>query len=304
MPKAMSRKNRKQKPKKLVTKTHSANDQSGSILSAWQLFRYAGSVLWDNKKLFAGIIGVIGIVQLFVVQGIVQTDFVAVDKEMRDLVGSTALGIGSGVASYAYLLGASGQNSSTGLLQSLFIVLAILAVLWVQRELAAGKQPSIRDAFYKSTAQLVPFLLVSLWFAVQLLPALLGAWLYSVVVTNNITVHTYEQLIWLVIFILLAVISTRLIAGTIFALCIATLSDMTPIAAIRSARNLVRGRRLQVVKKLLFMVVGVFIVMTLVIVPAIIVVPVIVPILFYLTSLLAVVFITLYVFALYRELLK
>lgn len=304
MPKSASRKTRKQKPKKIVKKVLPANDQSEPILSAWQLLKCTTKLLWNNKKLFASIIGIIGVVQLLVVQGIVRTDFVAVDQEIRTLVGSSMLGLGSGLTSYAYLLGSSGQGSGTGLLQSLFVVLTILAVIWALRELTAGNKPRIRDAFYKSPTPLVPFILISLWMAVQMLPALLGAWLYSVVTANNIAVHWYEQILWPVVFIGLTFVSLRFITSTLFALIISTLHDMTPVAAIRSARNLVQGRRLLIIKKLLFLSVTVLVLATSILVPAIIIAPVIVPLLFYCTGLLLLCVAVSYVYVLYKELLK
>ena len=303
MPKKQAKKKKTTTKKKPAASTPVANlPKTAQMMSAPALFKYSCKLLLDNKKLFSGLLAIIGIVQLFVVQGIVRTDFVAIHKDVQDLFGGR--GIDSSLISYGYLLGSAGQPTGAGLLQSLLSVVAILALLWTCREVVAGNKPRIRDTFYKSMYPLVPFVLVMGWIGLQLLPAVIGAWLYSVVSVNGLAVHLYERLLWLTVCIALGLLSLRWILGSIFALIIVTLPDMAPMAAIRSARNLVYQRRLKVLGRIVFMAVMVLFMVSLIMIPAIAFAPVVVPLLFYVVGLIALAIVVTYSYNLYIELLK
>lgn len=302
MPKQQAKKKKTTKKKAVVSAPAVNSPTNERMASASGLLKQSHRLLWGNKKLFGGLLACIGTVQLFVVQGIVRTDFVTINKDIQDLFGGR--GIDSSFISYGYLLGSAGQSTGAGLLQSLFSILAVLALLWTCRELAAGNTPRIRDTFYKSTSPLIPFVLVTAWVGLQLLPAVMGVWLYGVVSTNGIAVHVYEQVLWLVVCIALGLVSLRWVLGSVFALVIVTLPDMAPMAAIRSARNLVYKRRLKILWRIVCMMITVLLMVTIITVPAIAFVPAIVPLLFYAVGLIALAIAVTYVYGLYRELLK
>lgn len=295
-------KTRAKKKKSKVPPSSAAEKRVIPLSSARQLLQRSHATLWTHKKVFLAILAIIGVAQAFIVQGIVRTDFASVHNEVQSVFGTRS--VSGGFVSYIYLLGSSDQASGAGLAQFCFTVLAVLAIVWALREVASGKVPRVRDAFYKSTTPLIPFVLVSLWGGLQLLPGLTGLWLYSMVVANGIAVHIYEQLLWLAACIALSLISIRWIIGTTFALMIVTLPDIAPLAAIRSARTLVSGRRVKIVGRFLFLSVVLAGAVSILMVPAIIVVPVVVPVLFYCVSLLALVYVVTYTYELYKELLR
>ena len=310
MPKAARRvtavKQPKPQSKTTIPSTTSVAERSKTLPSGYQLLRSSVSLLWQHKKLFGGILFAIGCIQLVAIQGVLNTDFASVRTNAADIFGHQWLGLTTGTVSYVYLLGSSGQPSSTeaGLYQSSLLIIAILAIVWALRELTAGNQPRIRDTFYKGMTPFVPFTLITLVLGLQLLPAVLGAWVYSIVTTNGIAVHTYEYVGWFLIFILLVALSARFITGSLFALVIATLPNATPIASLRSAQTLVHKRRLVVFRKLLFLDVALLVCMTIVVLPAILLLPAIVPVLFYVMSLLMFALAIVYVYVTYQELVR
>ena len=86
---------------------------------------------------------------------------------------------------------------------------------------------------------LIPFILVLLVCCLQLLPLIIGSSLYSLVVSNGIAVQPIEKFVWALLFASLALLSLYMITSSLFALYISTLPDMTPMKALRSARELV-----------------------------------------------------------------
>jgi hypothetical protein len=85
---------------------------------------------------------------------------------------------------------------------------------------------------------------------------------------------------------------------------IVTLPDMQPRLALRSAKDLVRFRRWPVIRKVMFLPIFIVAVMGVIIVPLILFAQAIVPAVFYLLSMLAILFAHAYLYSLYRELLE
>ena len=78
---------------------------------------------------------------------------------------------------------------------------------------------------------------------------------------------------------------------------------MTPFKALRSARQLVRGRRLAVLRKLLFLPLALFVIAIIIMVPVILVVAPVAQWLFFFLTMCALVVVHTYMYTVYRELL-
>jgi hypothetical protein len=178
-----------------------------------------------------------------------------------------------------------------------------LAVIWALRQTLLGKKNRVRDAYYRGMYPLVPFLLVLLVIALQLLPLLIGSTIYSIVLSNGIAVHAWEKIAWSGLFAGLTVITLYLISSSIFALYAVTIPDTTPMNALRSARQLVQGRRWVVIRKLLALPVLLLIAAAIIMLPIILVVTPLAPWIFFLLTMLSLTVMHTYLYLLYRELL-
>jgi heme A synthase len=78
---------------------------------------------------------------------------------------------------------------------------------------------------------------------------------------------------------------------------------MTPMKALRSARDLVRGRRLSLFRKLLFLVAVLGLLTVIIVLPVIMTVTSAAPFVLYVVTLLVLPAVHLYLYTLYRELL-
>jgi hypothetical protein len=269
--------------------------------SAWSLLKTSSKFFWTHKKILGGILLIYGLMQFILVQGVLTSDFSELKKTVDDAVG----GIGGGLALFSYMLGSIGQASSAGasVYQTTLFIIGSLALIWALRQLMAGKFLRIRDAYYKGMYPLVPFILVLFVIALQTIPALLGAWLYSVITANGIAVSVVEQIFWLCIFGIFVLLSTYMICSSLMAMYMVTLPDMTPMKALRGARDLVRYRRWTIMRKILFLLFVLFVGGALLMVPVIMVIPVLAPIIFYLGTLIALGLGHTYIYTIYRELL-
>lgn len=272
-----------------------------------QLTKLAALTLWGHKKLFISITVIYGLLNIVLVQGLASgTDVGSLKTQLAQVFSGHFGSIASSLTIFVVLLGSAskGSSNSAGAYQSILLLMVSLAMIWALRQVLSGKHPRIRDAYYKGMTPLVPFGLVLLVIGLQLLPLLIGASLYATVTNNGIAVHIIEKLVWLLLFGTLAGWSLYMISASIFALYIVTLPDMTPLKALRSARELVRHRRWTVLRKMLFLPLVLLLVTVVIMVPIIILITPIVQGVFFVLTIFALLAAHSYSYTLYRELLN
>ena len=273
--------------------------------SAFRLLWRAMGTLKRHWKLFLGITLVYGILNIALVRGLASSNLSSLKSVFDQIFHGSTSKVSTGFTLFVYLLSSSGNttNPTAGVYQAILLLMVSLAVIWSLRQIYAKVTVRIRDCFYHGMYPLIPFVLLVLVIGLQLLPLVLGASVYSLVINNSIAVSGLEKFIWLVIFLLLAMISLYMISSSIFALYIVTLPDMTPMKALRSARQLVRYRRSVVLRKILFLPVALMILAAFILVPLIIFVTPSAEWVYFALSLFGVAIIHSYLYGLYRELL-
>jgi hypothetical protein len=272
-----------------------------SVVGAPRLFVRSCRFLSDNWKLFSVIMVIYAAVYIIMVGGLSSSNLNATKSTLlSDHTGNLAM---SSTLFASLLSSGNNGNTAAGAYQTILIIVISLVLIWALRQLYAGHAIRARDAFYKGTYPLVPFILVLLIIALQLLPLVFGGALYNAVIINGIVSGAFPTMVVIAIAIALATLSFYWICSSLIALYIVTLPDMTPLEAIRSARDLVRFRRWVVLRKLLFLP------LTLLIFGAIILMPIaryattLSVFVFFLLAIIAIAVIHSYMYALYRELL-
>jgi hypothetical protein len=262
--------------------------------------------LWRHRLLFGGISLIYGLLNLLLVRGLASTSDVGSFKDLVSSVFHGALGqVETAVTSFLYLVSTSGGGGTptSGTYQTVLLVVVSLAFIWALRQTAAGNRPRIRDSFYLGMYPLVPFLLVLLTIGVQLIPLAIGSFLYSTLVTNGIVIDGGEKLLAGVLCAIPVLWSLRMITASAFALYIVTLPEMTPMKALRSARELVYKRRLLLWRKFILLPVVLLVVAIIIEIPLIVWLTPLAEWAFFVYSMLALAFVHGYMYNLYREML-
>lgn len=275
--------------------------------SVYRIFKTAAITVWQHKGLFAGIIIVYGLLNLILVQGIATSNDASELKQTLDQVFTGNFGsVASGISVFAVLVGSAGNatNQTAGAYQLFLGLISSLAIIWALRQVLADKLIRVRDAYYRGMYPLVTFILVLLVVGLQLIPLLIGSSLYSLVITNGIAVYFVEKLIWALIYALLAMLTLYMLSSSLFALYIVTLPDMTPMKALRSARELVRHRRWTVLRKIIFMPIILLIIAAIIMVPIIVWATPLAQWTFFILTMTSLLAIHAYMYTLYRELLN
>ena len=277
--------------------------------NVWQLTRLAAQTLWRHKKIFFGLALVYGLLNLLLAQGLSSSTNI---NDLKQTLNHTFSGTGhigsliSGLGVFVVLVGSSGGGSSqtAGSYQLFLGILTSLAIIWTLRQVLADKTVRIRDAYYRGTYPLIPFILVLLVIGIQLLPLLIGSTVYATVIAGGIAAHTVEKIGFAALFIVLALWSLYMIASSLIALYIVTLPDMTPFKALRSAKQLVAGRRWTVLRKILSLPVILLIAAAIVMIPVIVWITPLAQWVFFVLSMIGLVAVHAYMYTLYRELLN
>jgi len=106
-----------------------------------------------------------------------------------------------------------------------------------------------------------------------------------------------------VLFALLALLSLYMVSSSVFALYIVTLPDMTPMRALRSARDLVANRRWSVVRKIIIIPIIFLVLAAVIMIPVILFLTPIAPWMMFALFMIAIAIFHSYMYALYRALL-
>lgn len=279
---------------------------TNSLPKARKLLRAALGHVGANKRLFLGIIAVQIVFTLIFVTGF--SIFEGRLQETRDITEEvfgeqSALVIGTTLLGTLVTSGTGETGEASSLYGLLLLLVSGLAIIWSLRQTHAHEKPKLKDAYYSGMYPIIPFLLVLLVILLQLIPLIIGNTIYGLVVSSGIAVTGLEQFIWLLVFIGLGLLSLYMITSSIFALYIVTLPNVTPMQALRSARQLVLHRRMLVVRKILFLPVVLFIAAVAIMLPLIIyVTPVAEPVFFVLGN-IGILLAHAYMYELYRKLL-
>jgi hypothetical protein len=280
--------------------------RADKLPSAFRLMVQAVGILCRNWKVLLGITLLYGVLNVLLVQGFNAAANLSETKSAIDtLFQGSVSELATSTALFLHLLGGSGNTVSptAGVYQFALGLVMSLGLIWALRQVYAGHIIRIRDAFYRGMAPLVPFVLVLLVIVLQLIPVIIGMALYSLVVANGLAVTGVEYVLWAVLFFVLALVSLYMLASSLFALYVVTLPDMTPLAALRSARQLVAYRRWAVMRKVLFLPLTLLVVSATLIIPLILFATPVAAWAFFVATMLALPVAHSYMYALYRSML-
>jgi hypothetical protein len=261
-------------------------------------------LLFSDWKLFGGIIVIYLLLELMLVQGLSLITSGGTLSNTKSLIQGASNLASTSASLFLLLVGNGTGNSSSSAYQFILLLLVSLVLIWALRQKYLGAHVRIRDAFYQGVEPLVRFFLVLLTIGIELVPGVIGIILYTAVANNGIAATFVERMLWVLLVGMLVLWSCYYVTATIFALYIITLNGMTPVRALRMASRLVKGRRIIVMTKVLFVPIAIFFIMGILIVPFLLFAVKIAPGAFFVVTALMVALLHAYLYSLYRELLN
>lgn len=290
-----------------LQKLQSDKIHNAKLKSVWGIIKSSVQLIARDKRLFGGIIAIYGFLNILLIQGLVSGNNLSNFKDsLNSAFSGNISGVGSGAGNFALLLGNTSNNSSqnAGAYQTMLSIIVTLAIIWALRQVSLGKKPLIRDSYYKGMAPAIPFILVLCVVALQLIPFVIGSTIYGLVVNNGIAIHNIEKLLWLAVFIGSALLSLYMITSSLIALYIVTLPDMTPLKALRSAKELVNGRRWTVMRKIVLLPIILLCAEAIIMIPIVLISTTLAALGFFVLIVLSLLAANAYMFTLYKDLLN
>jgi hypothetical protein len=275
----------KQKAKKEV---HNRTPLPGSFKLTWESFMFIKK-FW---KPLGGIVLVYTLLNLIFGSGLIGNASSAITNSSK---------FKDALTSYGALV-AGGNSGQTATMQTILLIVESLVIIWALRHLFSGENIKVKNAYYHSMAPLIPFLLVIFVIVLQLLPFTIGSAVLAIVLSTTYG-SSFVGAIFTILFVILAAWSIYMVSSSVFAMYIVTLPNMQPLQSLRSAKNLARYRRWQLIRKVLFVPFFIILFMGVLIVPLILWVNFLVVPVFFLLMMLSVLFFHVYLYGLYKGLL-
>lgn len=223
-------------------------------------------ILWlQNKKIFSGIILIYLILDI-----ILASSLSSISSNFSDIKANfgSAHNVLDGLGSLVTLTSGAG-GSSSGTSQTVLLVIFSLVIIWALRQITAKENITTKQAFYSSTGQLIPFLLVIFMIILQLIPATLITLILATILPTIFVDGSIATILILAIVLPLISWSIYMISSSFLALYIVTLPDMQPLQALRSAKKLVSFRRLIILRRVLLFLIFTALLYSLVMLPLI-----------------------------------
>lgn len=277
------------------------------VASAFKIMRLNLKHIFKHKKLFVGIAFVYYLASLILVNSIAGTsDYTEIKRMLNEALTGFVGQISTGITLFGMLL-SSGETSASSeagsVFQTILLIIISLATIWAFRQTYAKAKVSLKDSFYKSMTPLIPFILVLLVLGLQIMPATIGTSLYSWAISQGAATTFVEKAVWLSIVLSLITLTIYMVCSSVFALYIVTLPGVTPLQALRSARELVSYRRWTVIRKVLFLPICLILIGALIMIPILLYVTIIAQWVFIFLTMAGVVVAHGYIYKLYRELM-
>ena len=283
--------------------------------------REVHNTLWKYRKTFFLLVAFYSIALVVSVGITSQDSYTSLTNTLRDtgsevLKGDVAkIGDASALITVIATTGLSVDTLTEG--QQVYVILLTLLVwlttLWLLRNLIANNKVKVRDGLYNAGAPILPTFMLAFVLIVQLLPFALAIIAYSAATSSGLLNSGVEAMLFWIAAGLLTLMSLYWISSTFFALVIISIPGTYPLLSLRYAGDLVVGRRIRLLLRLLWMTAVVIVGWAIVMVPVILLdawlkgvwsqiewLPII-PVAVVILSPLTVVWVSSYVYLLYRK---
>lgn len=239
---------------------------------------YVNKTLWSNKRIFIWL-GIVYAALYGILIGIGSQETYQTLSDFIQAAGEEILGgdfTQLGQASMVFVIAAStGLTSTLSEAQQIYAVLLILLVwlttVWLLRNRLAGHKIVLRDGLYNAGAPIVATALVAGVLLIQLLPIGIVSLAHSFASNAGMLEGGVATMLFWIAAALLAVLSLYWATSTLFALIIVTLPGIYPFKAIRTAGDLVTGRRIRILLRWLWMLLSIVVFWAIILIPTILI---------------------------------
>lgn len=150
-----------------------------------------------------------------------------------------------------------GLNQGMTEVQQVFAIIIFL-ILWLTtiyllRHILAGHKPKLRDGLYNAMTPILSTGCVLIVAFIQAIPLMLAIVLHSTAVSTNFLSTPFYALIFFIFAGLMTIFSIYLLSSTVIALIAVTIPGIYPMSALKTASDLMAGRRIRLIIRIIYM---------------------------------------------------
>ena len=234
-------------------------------------------MIFKNWKLFLPLI-VIAVLLNVVFVGIMEESSYTQFQDIMDKTSAEVTGGDIGDFAKAGLLlistvtsgGLSGESSEAAVVFGVLIFLILwLTTIFLLRHKLAGHKVKLRDGLYSAMSPIVPTFLVFVVAVLQCIPIFLLVIAYSAAVQTEFLATPFYALVFFIFAALMILLSGYLLSGTLMAMVAVSAPGLYPMKALSAASELMMGRRVRLILRLVALILVLVVVWVVVMMPLI-----------------------------------
>lgn len=152
--------------------------------------------------------------------------------------------------------GLSGESSESAIVFAVLIFIVIwLVTIFLIRHIKAGHNVKLRDALYNSMAPFISSLVIFLIALIQCIPLIILIVVLSAAIQTDFLATPFYALVFFLFATVMLLISGYLLSSSIIALVAVSAPGLYPLRALRSASDLMMGRRTKFIIRLIALII-------------------------------------------------
>lgn len=166
--------------------------------------------------------------------------------------------------------GLSGESSESATVFAVIIFLIIwLTTVFIVRHRLADHKIKLRDALYNAMTPLLSTFVVFIIAVIQCIPIFILIVVFSAAVQTNFLSTPFYALVFFIFAALMIILSAYLLSSSLMALVAVTAPGMYPLRALHASSDLMAGRRIRFILRLVALVFAIAVVWVIVMLPLI-----------------------------------
>ena len=218
-------------------------------------------VLLKNWKIFLPLILIIALANVILVGLMSEDTYVKFQEAIESTKEEIAFGeLGTFARSGLLLISTittGGLSQGMTEVQQVFAVLlfciAWLVTIYLLRHILAGHKVKLRDGFYNALAPLISSLVVVFVMFLQAVPLMIVVITYSSAVSTDFLSTPFYALVYFIFAVLMILLSAYLLSSSLIALTAVSAPGLYPLTALRTASDLLLGRRIKFIIRLIYL---------------------------------------------------
>ena len=218
-------------------------------------------MLFKNWRLFLPLILIIAIFNILLVGLMSEDTYVTFQNSLDETSKNIKAGeLGTFARSGLLLIStittgglSQGMTESQQVSAIILFLITWLVTIYLVRHRLAGHKIKLRDGFYNALAPFISTLVVLAVIFIEAIPLMIVIITYSAAVATNFLATPFSPLIYFIFAALLIILSVYLISSSLIAFVAVSAPGLYPLVAIRTARELLAGRRIKFIIRIIYL---------------------------------------------------